>query len=120
MATTEPGVQVPWDKLLLWVQQQIAHEMQTGQAVALTRPQLQALSQFVSFNEEPDVGDHDYVSLLMRMSFFFICVFLSFFFFWHFCKVNSQRYLTCWVRKSTVSPSSEPHIRGSRAGQHPY
>ncbi|OAA43071.1 hypothetical protein NOR_04438 [Metarhizium rileyi] len=60
------AVPVPWNKLLLWIQRQIAHEMQTGQPVALTRPQLQALSQFVPFNEEPDVSDHDYVSQLMQ------------------------------------------------------
>jgi hypothetical protein len=60
------GIAVPWDKLLLWAQQQIALEMQTGQPVAMTRCQLQALSHLVPFYEEPDVSDCDYVSLLMR------------------------------------------------------
>ncbi|QPH01869.1 hypothetical protein C2857_006072 [Epichloe festucae Fl1] len=57
---------VPWDKLLMWVQQQIAAEMQTGQPVALTRSQLEAISEFISFNDEPDVSDKDYVSLLLQ------------------------------------------------------
>ncbi|GAB0136683.1 hypothetical protein EsDP_00004976, partial [Epichloe bromicola] len=57
---------VPWDKLLTWVQQQIAAEMQTGQPVALTRSQLEAISEFISFNDEPDVSDKDYVSLLLQ------------------------------------------------------
>ncbi|KHN96229.1 uncharacterized protein MAM_05815 [Metarhizium album ARSEF 1941] len=60
------AIPVPWDRLLLWVQRQIAVEMQTGHPVALTPPQLQALSQFVPFNVEPDVSDHDYISQLMR------------------------------------------------------
>lgn len=113
-AETVPGVQVPWDKLLLWTQRQIALEMQTGQPVALTRPQLQALSQFVSFNEEPDVSDGDYVSLLMRtLSPLFIPFFLLVSVF-----ASYRVYLTL-NRKSTVSASIEPHIRGSRAGQYP-
>ncbi|KAH0596297.1 hypothetical protein MHUMG1_06158 [Metarhizium humberi] len=58
-------IPVPWDKLLLWVQQQIALEMKTGQPVAMTRPQLEALSAFVPFNVEPDVSDQGYVSKLI-------------------------------------------------------
>ncbi|KID80009.1 uncharacterized protein G6M90_00g013750 [Metarhizium brunneum] len=59
-------IPVPWDKLLLWVQQQIALEMKTGQPVAMTRPQLEALSAFVPFNVEPDVSDQGYVSKLIE------------------------------------------------------
>ncbi|KAG6022855.1 hypothetical protein E4U41_002145 [Claviceps citrina] len=65
-AGTAPQICVPWAKLLTWVQQQIALEMQTGRPVALSRPQLEAVSQLVSFNDEPDVGDRDYVSLLLQ------------------------------------------------------
>ncbi|KAG8416734.1 hypothetical protein J3458_007296 [Metarhizium acridum] len=60
------AIPVPWDRLLLWVQQQIALEMRTGQPVALTRSQLEALSEFVPFNEEPDVSDQGYVSKLVE------------------------------------------------------
>ncbi|KAG5949298.1 hypothetical protein E4U53_005921, partial [Claviceps sorghi] len=55
---------VPWDKLLTWVQQQMASEMQTGRPVALSRLQLEAVSHLVSFNEEPDVSDKDYARRL--------------------------------------------------------
>jgi hypothetical protein len=65
VADAKPDIPVPWDRLLLWVQEQISIEAQTGQRVPLTRPQLQAVSQLVSFNQEPDVSDQDYVSLLM-------------------------------------------------------
>ncbi|EFY90232.1 hypothetical protein MAC_03747 [Metarhizium acridum CQMa 102] len=62
------AIPVPWDRLLLWVQQQIALEMRTGQPVALTRSQLEALSEFVPFNEEPNVSDQGYVSKLVARS----------------------------------------------------
>ncbi|KAG5922786.1 hypothetical protein E4U42_005264 [Claviceps africana] len=59
-------IYVPWDRLLTWVQQQMASEMQTGRPVALSRLQLEAVSHLVPFNEEPDVNDKDYVSLLLQ------------------------------------------------------
>lgn len=58
---------VPWHKLLEWVQQQIDLEAETGQPIALTRLQLEAVSHLIPFNEEPNVSDKDYVSLLLRM-----------------------------------------------------
>lgn len=106
-ADSTPAIPVPWDKLLLWVQQKIAHEMQTGQPVALSRSQLQAVSQFVSFNDEPDVSDHDYVSQLMRMSL------LS--------KANSPPNMSLTDfenRASTISPFEQSHLCGPRTRQY--
>ncbi|KAG5941379.1 hypothetical protein E4U60_007914 [Claviceps pazoutovae] len=57
---------VPWRKLLDWVQQQIDTEAETGQPIALTRLQLEAVSHLIPFNEEPNVSDKDYVSLLLQ------------------------------------------------------
>ncbi|KAG6013163.1 hypothetical protein E4U43_007463 [Claviceps pusilla] len=62
----QQAICVPWDKLLSWVQRQMASEMQTGRPVVLSRLQLEAVSHLVSFNEEPDVSDKDYVSLLLQ------------------------------------------------------
>ncbi|GAO13255.1 uncharacterized protein UV8b_03670 [Ustilaginoidea virens] len=61
-----PNVPVPWGKLLQWVQEQLVVEKETDQPAALTRLQLEAISHLVSFNEEPEVGNQDYVSLLIQ------------------------------------------------------
>ncbi|KAG5981298.1 hypothetical protein E4U55_003094 [Claviceps digitariae] len=64
--TAQQPIYVPWNKLLTWVQQQMALEMQTGQPVELSRLQLVSMSHLISFTDEPDVSDRDYVSLLLH------------------------------------------------------
>ena len=74
MQTLSLAPQVPWSKLLAWVEEKIALEKiaQTcnldgrGQ---LSHKELEAISVLVSFHEEPSMNNVDYVSLLMRKSY---------------------------------------------------
>lgn len=60
---------VPWERLRAWIDQQVDHEREHNRPAPLSQVKLLAISMLVSFgDEEPEVGDRDYVSLLLRMA----------------------------------------------------
>lgn len=61
------GVRVPWDRVRAWIDAQEAVEREHGGPAPLSQAQLEAISVLISFGDEPDVGDRDHVSALMRM-----------------------------------------------------
>lgn len=60
----------PWSRLRAWIDDKEAWERQNNQPAPLTTKELAAISTLVPLNEEPSVGDQDYISRLMREFFF--------------------------------------------------
>lgn len=73
---TAPIFSVPWSRLRAWIDEKEAWEKQHQRPAPLSNQELAAISQLVPLsNEEPSVGDRDYISDLMRkFSVDFVCL----------------------------------------------
>ncbi|KAF4124212.1 hypothetical protein GMORB2_5928 [Geosmithia morbida] len=69
MATTAPSSfspAAPWDRLRAWIDEKENWERTHGAPAPLVQRELVAVSNLVPFMQEPQVGDEDHVSNLMR------------------------------------------------------
>ncbi|KJZ78937.1 hypothetical protein HIM_01710 [Hirsutella minnesotensis 3608] len=60
-------VRVPWHKLRAWIDEHVALEQEHNRPAQLSTVQLEALSLLIDLDDgEPDLGQRDYVSLLLN------------------------------------------------------
>ncbi|KAM4054711.1 hypothetical protein HRG_005534 [Hirsutella rhossiliensis] len=69
-STSSPGTattRVPWHRLRAWIDQQEDYERTHSRPAPLAQIKLEAISMLIPFgDDEPEVGDRDYVSLLLH------------------------------------------------------
>ena len=56
----------PWARLRAWIDEKEAWEREHNAPAPLTPQELAAIANLVSFVPEPDIGDRDHVSALLR------------------------------------------------------
>ena len=56
----------PWARLRAWIDEKEAWEREHNAPAPLTPQELAAIANLVSFIPEPDIGDRDHVSALLR------------------------------------------------------
>lgn len=74
ICTPDQPFRVPWDRLRSWIDAAEASEKQIGSNAHLSRAQLSALSLLVSFTQEEEFQEDDYVSSLMSRFMFLISI----------------------------------------------